>query len=88
MATRPISFALDEADIPLLDELSAEFGDGNRSEFLRVAMTEFKERLRLKRLQELRQGMEALHGEALAERGGKVYTTQETLALIEELRVP
>jgi hypothetical protein len=88
MAARPISFALEETDIPLLDELSAEFGDGNRSEFLRVAMAEFKERLRLKRLQELRQGMESLHSEALAERGGKVFTTEETLALIDDLRVP
>lgn len=88
MAARPISFALEETDIPLLDELSAEFGGGNRSEFLRVAMAEFKERLRLKRLQEIRAGVETLHGEALAERGGKVYTTEETLALIQDLRVP
>ncbi|WP_029267665.1 MULTISPECIES: hypothetical protein [unclassified Microbacterium] len=58
MAARPISFALEEADIPLLDEISAEFRGGNRSEFLRVAMAELKERLRLKRLQEIRQGME------------------------------
>ncbi|AVL98215.1 MULTISPECIES: ribbon-helix-helix protein, CopG family [Microbacterium] len=88
MAARPISFAVEDADVSLLDELSAEFGDGNRSEFLRVAMAEFKERLRLKRLQALRDGMETLHAEALAERGGKVFTTEETLALINDLRVP
>ncbi|OSP07311.1 hypothetical protein [Microbacterium sp. LEMMJ01] len=88
MAARPISFALEDSDIPLLDELATEFGGGNRSEFLRVAMGEFKERLRLKRLQAIREGMEALHGEAIAERGGKVFTTEETLALIDDLRVP
>lgn len=88
MAARPISFALEETDIPLLDELSAEFGNGNRSEFLRVAMADFKERLRLKRLQEVRKGMESLHADALAERGGKVFTTEETLKLIDDLRVP
>ncbi|MBB2975102.1 hypothetical protein FHX49_000643 [Microbacterium endophyticum] len=85
MAARPISFAVEEADLPLLDELAAAFGSGNRSEFLRVAIAEFKERLRLQRLHEVREQMESLHDEALAERGGRVFTSAETLALIENL---
>lgn len=32
--------------------------------------------------------MEQLRVEALTERGGKVYTTEETLKLIDELRIP
>lgn len=88
MAARPVSFAVEDADIPLLEELATEFGEGNRSRFLRVAMQDYKERLRKKRLDEIRNGMEDLHASALAERGGKVYTTEETLKLIDELRVP
>lgn len=81
MVTQLISFAVEDEDIPLLGELAAEFGGGNRSEFLRVAMKEFKKKLRF-------QQMEELHAEMLKERGGKVYTTEETLKLIDELRIP
>lgn len=88
MAARPISFAVEESDLPLLEQLAAAFGNGNRSEFLRVAMQDYKERLRKRRLHEVREGMEDLHAEALAERGGKVYTTEETLKSIEEHWVP
>lgn len=78
MAARPISFAVEETDIALLQELADAFGNGNRSEFLRVAMKEFKKKLRV-------QQMNDLHAEMLEERGGKVYTTEETLKLIEDL---
>lgn len=81
MVARPISFAVEDEDIPLLEELATEFGGGNRSEFLRVAMKEFKKKLRF-------QQMEELHAEMLKERGGKVYSTEETLRLIDELRIP
>jgi hypothetical protein len=81
VVARPISFAVEDEDIPLLEELATEFGGGNRSEFLRVAMKEFKKKLRF-------QQMEELHAEMLKERGGKVYTTEETLKLIDELRIP
>ncbi|QNA91775.1 hypothetical protein G4G29_03715 [Microbacterium sp. Se63.02b] len=62
----------------MLQELADAFGGGNRSEFLRVAMKEFKKKLRV-------QQMNDLHAEMLEERGGKVYTTEETLKLIEDL---
>lgn len=88
MAARPISFAVEETDIALLQELADAFGGGNRSEFLRVAMADYKERLRRDRLEARRKGMEELHGEALRERGGKVYSTEDTLKLIDDLRVP
>ncbi|MDP3949521.1 ribbon-helix-helix protein, CopG family [Microbacterium sp.] len=81
MAARPISFAVEETDVALLQELADAFGGGNRSEFLRVAMKEFKKKLRV-------QQMNDLHAEMLEERGGKVYTTEETLKQIEENWVP
>lgn len=45
-------------------------------------MTDPQEQARLARLQEIREGMEALRIEALAERGGKTFTTEETLEFI------
>lgn len=45
-------------------------------------MTDPQDQARLARLQEIREGMEALRIEALAERGGKTFTTEETLAFI------
>lgn len=81
MAARSISFAVEEADLPVLQELSDAFGGGNRSEFLRVAMTEFKKKLRFQQMNEL-------SDEAREERGGKVYTTEETLKFIEDLGRP
>lgn len=88
MAAQPISFAVESADVPLLEELATEFGGGNRSEFLRVVIADYKERLRRKSIEDRRKGMEELHAEMLKERGGKVYTTEETLKLIDELRIP
>lgn len=81
MAAQPISFAVETTDLPLLEELVTEFGGGNRSEFLRVAMKELKKKLRFQQMEELRVEM-------LVERGGKVYTTEDTLKLIDELRIP
>ncbi len=78
MAARPISFAVEESDIALLQELSDAFGNGNRSEFLRVAMKEFKKKLRF-------QQMNDLSAEAREERGGRVFSTEETLKFIEDL---
>ena len=45
-------------------------------------MTDPEDQARLARLREIREGMESLHKEALAERGGKNFTTEETLELI------
>lgn len=45
-------------------------------------MTDPGDQARLKRLQDVRITMELLHVEALAERDGRTFTTEETLALI------
>ena len=45
-------------------------------------MTDPEDPARLARLQEIREGMEELRIEALAERGGKTFTTEETLEFI------
>lgn len=45
-------------------------------------VTDPEDQARLARLQEIREGMETLRIEALAERGGKTFTTEETLELI------
>jgi hypothetical protein len=45
-------------------------------------VTDPEDPARLARLQEIRAGIEALQIEALAERGGKTFTTEETLELI------
>lgn len=43
-------------------------------------MTDHQANPRLERLQDIRAGMEALHADALAERGGTTFTTEETIA--------
>lgn len=45
-------------------------------------MTDPDDQARLACLQEIREGMETLRIEALAERGGKTFTTEETLEFI------
>lgn len=45
-------------------------------------MTNLDDQARLARLQEIREGMEELRIEALAERGGRTFTTEETLEFI------
>lgn len=45
-------------------------------------VTDPGDQARLKRLQGVRLSMELLHAEALAERDGRTFTTEETLALI------
>lgn len=80
MATRSISFTVDDKDLALLDDLAATYGHGDRSEFLRIAMREMRIKRRIERFAALRQ-------EALEERGGKTYSTEETLELIDRLRV-
>lgn len=46
------------------------------------------EQARLERLQDVRRGLEIVHAAALAERHGRVLATEDTLSLIDRLRVP
>lgn len=54
MPAQTIGFAVAEQDVPLLDELVKEFGEGNRSEFLRQAMRRMRHESRARRLMEIR----------------------------------
>ena len=53
MATKTIGFAVAEEDISRLDRLTARFGNGNRSAFLRAAMHQMEVVERAARLLEL-----------------------------------
>ena len=53
MATRTIGFAVAEEDLPRLDRLTARFGNGNRSAFLREALHQMEVVERAARLVEL-----------------------------------
>lgn len=77
MTAKTVGIAVAEELRPALDEVVEHFGHGNRSEFLRLAVREYQGRLRLERMQ-------ALRDRARAERGGRRYSTDEVLALIRE----
>lgn len=75
MAAKTVGIAVADDLRPALEEVVEHFGHGNRSEFLRLAVRDYQGRLRLERLHALRE-------EARAERGGRVYSTDEVLELI------
>jgi metal-responsive CopG/Arc/MetJ family transcriptional regulator len=77
MVAKTVGIAVSEELRPALDEVVEHFGHGNRSEFLRLAVRDYQGRLRLERLHALRE-------EARSERGGRRYSTDEVLALIQE----
>lgn len=81
MSAKTVGIALDDELRPALDEVVEHFGHGNRSEFLRIAVRDYQARLRLERLH-------ALRDRARAERGGRVYTVEEVLALTHGQDVP
>ncbi|MEY4321080.1 MAG: hypothetical protein RLZZ471_1021 [Actinomycetota bacterium] len=79
MRAKTVGFAIADEDRELLDRLVAKYGDGNRSEFLRKAMqmmakVEFAERFN------------GILGDIQQELGGKHYSSEDVLALIEEVR--
>lgn len=80
MTIRQVTLDIDESDLTVLDELANAFAGGDRATLLRLALADFKKKLRFAQ-------MEQLHVEALAERCGRVYTTEETLKLIDDLRI-
>lgn len=82
MSARSVSFSLEEDYITRLNALVDEVGGGNRSRFLRLLIEQAEETLAAERRAARRREMEALHEEMCAERGGKVYTPEETLDLI------
>ena len=75
MAAKTVGIAIADDLRPALDEVVEHFGNGNRSEFLRLAVREYQGRLRLERLHAVREM-------ARAERGGRSYSADEVMALI------
>jgi Arc/MetJ-type ribon-helix-helix transcriptional regulator len=78
MRAKTVGFAIAEEDRALLEDLVAEYGGGNRSEFLRYAMKKIARDRLAERLSKLQL-------EAREDMGGKVYTPQETQALIKKV---
>ncbi|WP_043533990.1 MULTISPECIES: hypothetical protein [Actinomyces] len=77
MQAKTVGFAIDESMRPDLDAVVQRFADGNRSEFLRVAVRRYKADMLRERLTDVRE-------EARAERGGRIYSHDEVLALIAQ----
>ena len=77
MKAKTVGFAIADEDRALLDELVAEYGGGNRSEFLRYAMKKIARDRLAERMANLQQ-------EARRQMDGKVYTTEQIQALIKK----
>jgi Arc/MetJ-type ribon-helix-helix transcriptional regulator len=79
MAAVTVGFAIAESDRALLDELVDFYAQGNRSEFLRLA---------IKRMERDRfaQRMQDLQAEVREQLGGKVLSQQEIANLVREVK--
>ena len=75
MRAKTVGFAIADSDRELLDRLVDHFGDGNRSEFLRVAMRRLEHERLAERFSETKQLIKK-------ELGGKVLTDAEIDELI------
>ena len=74
MAAVTVGFAIDEEDRALLEDLVAFYADGNRSEFLRLAMKRMARDRFAKRLSDLQSDLKK-------DLNGRVYTTEEIVAM-------
>lgn len=79
MAAVTVGFAIAESDRALLDDLVDFYAQGNRSEFLRLA---------IKRMERDRfaQRMQDLQAEVRAQLGGKVLSQDEVASLVREVK--
>jgi Arc/MetJ-type ribon-helix-helix transcriptional regulator len=77
MTAKTVGIAVSDELRPALDEVVEHFGNGNRSEFLRLAVREFQGRLRIERLHAIREA-------ARAERSGRRYSTDEVLEMVRQ----
>jgi Arc/MetJ-type ribon-helix-helix transcriptional regulator len=75
MAAKTVGFAIADEDREQLDALVEHYGNGNRSEFLRVAMTRLQRDM-------LAERMRSLQARARDELGGRVVTRDEVTALV------
>lgn len=78
MRAKTVGFAIADEDRELLEELVREFGAGNRSEFLRVAMRRMKHDLLAQRFRELQK-------DAHEKVSGRILSESEVLDLISNL---
>jgi Arc/MetJ-type ribon-helix-helix transcriptional regulator len=78
MRAKTVGFAIADEDRALLEDLVAEYGGGNRSEFLRYAMKKIARDRLAERMSKLQQ-------EAREDMGGRVYTPEETQVLIKKI---
>lgn len=78
MRAKTVGFAISDDDRELLERLTEHYGQGNRSEFLRLAMKRMEHDRLAQRFIETR--------EAIAnDLAGKEFTTEEVLALVREV---
>lgn len=78
MRAKTVGFAIAEEDRALLDELVAEFGGGNRSEFLRVAMRRMKHDMLAQRFRDLQKDAHELAG-------GRILSESEVVELVRSI---
>ncbi len=78
MRAKTVGFAIADEDRELLDELVKEYGAGNRSEFLRVAMRRMKHDL-------LAQRFRALQKDAHDLVEGRILSEDEVFSLVKQI---
>jgi hypothetical protein len=76
MRAKTVGFAISDKDRELLDRLSDHYGNGNRSEFLRLAMKRMEHERIAQRFIETRKQINE-------ELGGRVLTSEEVLEAIK-----
>lgn len=79
MRAKTVGFAIADEDRELLDKMVAKYGDGNRSEFLRRA-------LKMMAKLEFAERFNSIKAEIAEHNGGKDYSTEDVLELIEKVR--
>ena len=76
MTAKTVGFAISDEDRPLLEELVEHYGNGHRSEFLRVAMK------RLKR-DRMAEKLRALQQDVRADLAGRIVSQEEVTAAVK-----
>lgn len=76
MAAKTVGFAIGDDLRSGLEEVVQHYADGNRSEFLRIAVRRYQAELRLERLHQLRE-------QAREERSGRILSADEVLDLVK-----
>ncbi len=78
MRAKTVGFAIADEDRELLEELVREYGRGNRSEFLRVAMRRMKHDLLAQRFRDLQKDAHDLVQ-------GRILSDDEVVTLVKRI---